>query len=65
MGTRFLPAAKAQPKEMLAVVDKPVIQYIVEEAVAAANLQRGARLRQAILQRAFSGDLATNGEGRP
>lgn len=34
MGTRFLPAAKAQPKEMLSVVDKPVIQYIVEEAVA-------------------------------
>ncbi|MFA6521995.1 MAG: UTP--glucose-1-phosphate uridylyltransferase [Patescibacteria group bacterium] len=33
-GTRFLPAAKAQPKEMLAVVDKPVIQYIVEEVVA-------------------------------
>ena len=35
MGTRFLPATKAQPKEMLAVVDKPIIQYIVEEAVAA------------------------------
>ena len=34
MGTRFLPAAKAQPQEMLTVVDKPVIQYIVEEAVA-------------------------------
>ena len=33
LGTRFLPASKAQPKEMLAVVDKPVIQYIVEEAV--------------------------------
>lgn len=33
MGTRFLPATKAQPKEMLPVVDKPVIQYIVEEAV--------------------------------
>lgn len=33
-GTRFLPATKAQPKEMLNVVDKPVIQYIVEEAVA-------------------------------
>ncbi|MBI5369870.1 UTP--glucose-1-phosphate uridylyltransferase GalU [Candidatus Uhrbacteria bacterium] len=33
MGTRFLPAAKAQPKEMLPVVDKPIIQYIVEEAV--------------------------------
>lgn len=35
MGTRFLPATKAQPKEMLSVVDKPVIQYVVEEAVAA------------------------------
>lgn len=35
MGTRFLPATKAQPKEMLPVVDKPVIQYIVEEAVKA------------------------------
>lgn len=35
MGTRFLPATKAQPKEMLSVVDKPVIQYIVEEAVSA------------------------------
>jgi len=34
MGTRFLPATKAQPKEMLSVVDKPVIQYVVEEAVA-------------------------------
>jgi len=34
-GTRFLPATKAQPKEMLPIVDKPIIQYIVEEAVAA------------------------------
>jgi len=34
-GTRFLPATKAQPKEMIPVVDKPVIQFIVEEAVAA------------------------------
>lgn len=33
-GTRFLPATKAQPKEMLPVIDKPVVQYIVEEAVA-------------------------------
>lgn len=33
-GTRFLPATKAQPKEMLPLVDKPIIQYIVEEAVA-------------------------------
>lgn len=35
LGTRFLPATKAQPKEMLPIVDKPVIQYIVEEAAAA------------------------------
>jgi UTP--glucose-1-phosphate uridylyltransferase len=34
MGIRFLPATKAQPKEMLPVVDKPAIQYVVEEAVA-------------------------------
>ena len=33
-GTRFLPATKSQPKEMLPIVDKPVIQYVVEEAVA-------------------------------
>lgn len=38
-GTRFLPATKAQPKEMLPVVDKPIIQYIVEEAVAAGITQ--------------------------
>lgn len=35
LGTRFLPATKAQPKEMIPIVDKPTIQYIVEEAVAA------------------------------
>ncbi|HVL76595.1 MAG TPA: UTP--glucose-1-phosphate uridylyltransferase GalU [Noviherbaspirillum sp.] len=35
LGSRFLPATKAQPKEMLPVVDKPLIQYAVEEAVAA------------------------------
>ena len=34
LGTRFLPVTKAQPKEMLPVVDKPVIQYVVEEAIA-------------------------------
>lgn len=34
LGTRFLPATKAQPKEMLPLVDKPLIQYVVEEAVA-------------------------------
>src|SRR3954462_10113286 len=35
LGTRFLPATKSQPKEMLPVVDKPSIQYVVEEAVRA------------------------------
>jgi UTP--glucose-1-phosphate uridylyltransferase len=35
LGTRFLPATKSMPKEMLPVVDRPVIQYVVEEAVAA------------------------------
>ena len=34
LGTRFLPATKAQPKEMLLVVDRPVIQYVVEEGLA-------------------------------
>lgn len=35
LGTRFLPATKAQPKEMLPIVDKPTLQYIIEEAVGA------------------------------
>ncbi len=35
LGTRFLPATKAQPKEMLPIVDKPTIQYIIEEAISA------------------------------
>ena len=35
LGTRFLPASKAIPKEMVTVFDKPVIQYVVEEALAA------------------------------
>lgn len=37
LGSRFLPATKAQPKEMLLVVDRPVIQYVVEEGLAAAD----------------------------
>ncbi len=39
MGTRFLPATKANPKEMLPIVDKPLIQYAVEEAVSAGMTQ--------------------------
>ena len=34
LGIRFLPATKAQPKEMLPILDKPTIQYVIEEAVA-------------------------------
>ena len=43
-GTRFIPATKVQPKEMLPIVDKPVVQYLVEEAVASGitgGLYRG------------------------
>src|SRR5687767_8001580 len=39
LGSRFLPATKASPKEMLPIVDKPLIQYAVEEAVAAGMKQ--------------------------
>ncbi len=39
LGTRFLPATKSQPKEMLPVVDTPVIQYVVEEAVGAGSAE--------------------------
>src|ERR1700730_10086624 len=39
MGTRFLPATKATPKEMLCLVDKPLIQYGVEESVAAGRTE--------------------------
>ena len=35
LGTRFLPATKAMPKEMLTVVDRPLIQHVVDEAMAA------------------------------
>src|SRR5438034_10153538 len=38
LGTRILPATKAQPKEMLPLVDKPLIQYVIEEAVASGIL---------------------------
>ena len=43
LGTRFLPATKASPKEMLPVVDKPLIQYGVEEALEASTTQNYLR----------------------
>ena len=53
-GSRFLPATKAQPKEMLPIVDKPLIQYAVEEAVSAGineliSLQAGTNGRLKII----------------
>ena len=40
LGTRFLPGTKAQPKEMLPLVDKPIIQYVVEEAVVGTGARK-------------------------
>ena len=48
-GTRFLPATKASPKEMLPVVDKPLIQYAVEEAAAAHGIAQTAKAEGADL----------------
>src|SRR2546425_6397316 len=63
LGTRFLPATKAQPKEMLPLVDKPIIQYGVEEAVAsgAGNIILLTRRRKKAIQDHFhrSGELQT------
>jgi UTP--glucose-1-phosphate uridylyltransferase len=59
MGTRFLPATKASPKEMLPIVDKPLIQYAVEEAVAAGMTEmifitgRGKRAIEDHFDKAF------------
>jgi len=70
MGTRFLPATKASPKEMLPVVDKPLIQYAVEEAVAAGMIElvfitgRGKRAIEDHFDTAFEveSELATRGK---
>ncbi|HEV2007456.1 MAG TPA: UTP--glucose-1-phosphate uridylyltransferase GalU [Burkholderiales bacterium] len=70
MGTRFLPATKASPKEMLPVVDKPLIQYAVEEAVAAGITEmvfitgRGKRAIEDHFDTAFEveSELATRGK---
>jgi len=70
MGTRFLPATKASPKEMLPVVDKPLIQYAVEEAVAAGITEmvfitgRGKRAIEDHFDTAYEveSELATRGK---
>ena len=62
LGTRFLPASKSIPKEMVTVVDRPAIEYVVKEAVAAgieqiilvthtskASIETGSRRREPVL----------------
>ena len=72
MGTRFLPATKASPKEMLPVVDKPLIQYAVEEAAAAGITEmifitgRGKRSIEDHFDKAYEleAELAAHGKDR-
>ena len=60
LGTRMLPATKAIPKEMLPVVDRPLIQYVVSEAVAAGSAGRESERTLATMA---SDDVASGGEG--
>src|SRR6266545_6637986 len=70
LGTRFLPATKAQPKEMLPVVDKPAIQYVVEEAVRAGALDiliitgRGKRTLEDHFDRSFELESYLEAKGK-
>jgi UTP--glucose-1-phosphate uridylyltransferase len=70
LGTRFLPATKAQPKEMLPVVDKPAIQYVVEEAVRAGIEDiliitgRGKRSLEDHFDRAIELEVALESSGK-
>ena len=70
LGTRFLPATKASPKEMLPVVDKPLIQYAVEEALAAGITElvfvtgRGKRAIEDHFDKAFEVESALHARGR-
>jgi UTP--glucose-1-phosphate uridylyltransferase len=70
LGTRFLPATKASPKEMLPVVDKPLIQYAVEEAVAAGITQmvfitgRGKRAIEDHFDRALEIEVELKARGK-
>ena len=58
-GTRFLPATKNQPKEMLPIIDKPIIQYLVEEAVDSGieDIIIVTRLGQSSLENHFDSNL--------
>lgn len=70
LGTRFLPATKASPKEMLPVVDKPLIQYAVEEAVAAGITElvfitgRGKRAIEDHFDKAFEVESQLTAAGK-
>src|SRR3989475_2722888 len=70
LGTRFLPATKAQPKEMLPLVDKPMIQYVVEEAVASGlsdiiiGTGRGKRAIEDHFDAAFELEYYLNDRGK-
>ena len=70
LGTRFLPATKAQPKEMLPLVDKPTIQYVVEEAVASGLAEiiivtgRGKRAIEDHFDAAFELEYYLHGRGK-
>ena len=69
-GTRFLPATKSQPKEMLPIVDTPVIQYVVEEAVSAAIsdllmiIGKGKRSIEEHFDRSFQLESQLQAKGR-
>lgn len=70
LGTRFLPATKAQPKEMLPIVDKPAIQYIIEEAVQSGIEEiliitgRNKRAIEDHFDRAFELEMSLKAQGK-
>ena len=69
LGTRFLPATKAQPKEMLPIVDKPTIQYIVEEAVASGiediiEVNGDKDIQKDVILNINSGEMMLNIDGK-
>lgn len=70
LGTRFLPATKAQPKEMLPIVDKPAIQYIIEEAVRSGIEEiliitgRNKRAIEDHFDRAFELEMTLKAQGK-